>query len=79
MFRAGYASSSSNVKLHLVFVIWNFAVVARSVGYPISSYLNDIKLFSKFFLWVIQRIPLIVCGLKPNDFVFFRDKNANLS
>jgi hypothetical protein len=50
MFRAGYASSPSNLPLHLVFVISSVEIVALSVGYPSSSYLNDIKLFSKLFV-----------------------------
>ena len=72
IFRAGYANSSRNLPLHLVFFISSVTVVARSVGYPSSSYLNDIKLFSKIFCGLI-------CGLIPSDFMFFRDKNARLS
>jgi len=72
MFRAGYASSPSNLPLHLVSVISSVAVVARSVGYPPSSYLNDILLFSKIFCGLI-------CGRIPSDFMFFRAKNAKLS
>jgi hypothetical protein len=79
MFRAGYASSPSNLSLHLVFVISSVAVVARSGGYPPSSYLNDIKLFQQNVLWVIQRSTVIICGLTPGDFMCLRDKNAKLS